>query len=69
LPPRSSYLIFSAILYKDLQEGLLGRFLLNISLFENFFFKAPESVSALSLTKSFLFDKLVISKKSVFLLL
>jgi hypothetical protein len=53
-------------LYKDLQEGLLGKFLLNISLFENLCLSAPESVSALNLIKSFLFDKFAISKKSIF---
>jgi hypothetical protein len=53
-------------LNKDLQEGLLGKFFLNISLFENFFLSAPESASALNLIKSFLFDKLVKSKKSTF---
>ena len=58
--------IFSAISYKDLQDGFFGRFLLNIFLSENFFLSAVESISALNLIKSFLSDKFVISKYSIF---
>ena len=56
--PKSSYLIFSEILYSVWQVGVFGIFCSNVELSENFLFNASESASALNFIKFSLSFKL-----------